>query len=189
MLLEGKLGGQSDNVVRQRGTLLIKEQASHFMDTFQSHYKDGTETIEQHRALVFSLEVLYYTIANCWSWIEDLNYTAIIYFVAITSLFYGIIHPCKKYMNSVVYCAAGLLLCLGSQLHCQAEVIAPIWNASPTYYPHCSSYSISHSVKLGGQETEKLLQWDSQVHFPSKVQQHFLLFRLVFSSSPRVLFS
>ena len=98
-----------------------------FIDTFQGHYKDGTNGSRDYRAassISFLLKILFCLILSN----GHLRYgvpshsfysISLAYILVIVSLFYGIIQPCKKkYMNvieSVVYCAVGLiLLSLGS---------------------------------------------------------------------------
>ena len=92
-----------------------------FMNTFQGHYKDGTNGTRDYRAV--SCLNLLIRVGVCWIFYEDINskseipighisYLANV--LILTSLFYGIVQPCKKnYMNvieSLLYCASGLLL-------------------------------------------------------------------------------
>ena len=92
-----------------------------FMDTFQGHYKDGTNGSRDYRAassISFLLRTLFCAILSNDLTRQGLpmqsDYSFIVYCLVVISLFYGVIQPCKKkYMNvieSVVYCAAGLML-------------------------------------------------------------------------------
>ena len=97
-----------------------------FMNTFQGHYKDSTNGTQDYRAVSclnflirFGVCSIFY--GELWSkyGIPIEYYSYIVYSLILTSLFYGIVQPCrKKYMNvieSLLYCAAGLLLlCFGS---------------------------------------------------------------------------
>ena len=97
-----------------------------FIDTFQGHYKDGTNGTRDFRAvssISFLLRDLFCMIlSNHRSLIgipANSDYSIMIYCLITTSLLYGIFQPCKKkYMNiieSVVYIAAGcILLSLGT---------------------------------------------------------------------------
>ena len=105
-----------------------------FMNTFQGHYKDGTNGTRDYRAVsclnfLVRLIVCLIFYGEVWSKYEVPieYYSFVIYALILTSLFYGIIQPCKKkYMNvieSLLYCAAGLLLlCFGS-LHYNPDFI------------------------------------------------------------------
>ena len=92
-----------------------------FMDTFQGHYKDGTNGTRDYRAASstsFLLRTLFYAVLCSFrSRIEvpmQSGFSIIVYCLLLTSLFYSIVQPCKKqYMNiieSLVYCLAGLVL-------------------------------------------------------------------------------
>ena len=93
-----------------------------FIDTFQGHYKDGTNGSRDYRAassISFLLKILiFFNLSNGHIRhgipTHSLSIMSYAYILVIISLFYGIIQPCKKkYMNvieSVVYCAAGLIL-------------------------------------------------------------------------------
>ena len=99
-----------------------------FMNTFQGHYKDGTNGSRDYRAVsclnfLLRLEVCLIFYGEVWSKhkVPIGSYSFVIYALILTSLFYGIVQPCKKkYMNvieSLLYCAAGLLLLCFGFLH------------------------------------------------------------------------
>ena len=105
-----------------------------FMNTFQGHYKDGTNGTRDYRA-VSCLNFLLRLIV-CWIFYGELwskskipieHYSVIVYALILTSLFYGIVQPYKKkYMNvieSLLYCAAGLLLLFFGSLHYNPDFI------------------------------------------------------------------
>ena len=93
-----------------------------FMDTFQGHYKDGTNGSRDYRAassISFILrDLCILSLSSPWTRVGVASthggYSIMIYLLVITALFYSIVRPCKKkYMNvieSVVYCASGLML-------------------------------------------------------------------------------
>ena len=94
-----------------------------FIDTFQGHYKDGTNGSQDYRAassISFLLRTLFCVLLGGTKVRYGLptsklgTYLSLTSVLVIVSLFYGMIQPCKKkYMNvieSVVYCAAGLIL-------------------------------------------------------------------------------
>ena len=94
-----------------------------FIDTFQGHYKDGTNGSRDYRAassISFLLRTLF-CLLFCGTHVRHrlptsklTTYLSLTFVLVVVSLFYGIVQPCKKkYMNvieSVVYCAAGLIL-------------------------------------------------------------------------------
>ena len=113
-----------------------------FMNTFQGHYKDSTSGTRDYRAVSCLSFLIRFVI--CWIFYLQLwsklgipieHYSVIVHILILTSLFYSIVRPCKKkYMNvieSLLYCAAGLLLlCFGS-LHYNPNFIhAAIFNFS-----------------------------------------------------------
>ena len=88
-----------------------------FMNTFQGHYKDSTNGTRDYRA-VSCLNFLIRLVV-CWMFYEDIKskseipierYSYLVHILMLTSLFYGIVQPCKKkYMNvieSLLYGAA-----------------------------------------------------------------------------------
>ncbi len=92
-----------------------------FIDTFQGHYKDGTNGSRDFRAassISFLLRNLFCLVLANYRSRRGLptqsDYTLMIYILVIASLFYGVVQPCKKkYMNvaeCVVYSAAALML-------------------------------------------------------------------------------
>ncbi len=108
-----------------------------FLDTFQGHYKDGTSGSRDYRAassISFLLRTLFYAVLSNFRSRMGLPmqspYSIIVYCLAIASLFYGIIQPRKKkYMNwieSVVYCAAGLILMTLGSGHSYREVTSQV---------------------------------------------------------------
>ena len=104
-----------------------------FMNTFQGHYKDSTNGTRDYRAascLNFLLRLIV-----CWIFYGEVwsktripieHYSIISYILILTSLFYGIVQPCKKkYINvieSLLYCAAGLLLFVFGSLHYNPDI-------------------------------------------------------------------
>ena len=99
-----------------------------FMNTFQGHYKDSINGSRDYSLnFLLRLEVLWRSMAQIKVPIE--YYSFVIYALILTSLFYGIVQPCKKnYMNvieSLLYCTAGLLLSFGS-LHYNPNFIHSI---------------------------------------------------------------
>ncbi len=87
-----------------------------FLDTFQGHYKDGTNGTRDYRAascISFILRIPVYYLLN-----KNLQYSAQYRFLAflllLTAFFYSIVQPCKKrYVNnmeSILYGIAGMLV-------------------------------------------------------------------------------
>ncbi len=89
-----------------------------FIDTFQGHYKDGTNGTRNYRVascMSFALRIPVYFIITRPTYQTHLtDYLFLVQGIMITSLFYVIAHPCKKkYVNiieSLLYFAAGLIL-------------------------------------------------------------------------------
>ncbi len=89
-----------------------------FLDSFQGHYKDGTNGTRDYRAascISFVLRFgVVYVLDKSLRGRPISNYVPLVSIMIITALFYSIVQPCKKkYMNnieSVLYCATGLLL-------------------------------------------------------------------------------
>ncbi len=92
-----------------------------FLDTFQGHYKDGTNGTRDYRAascISFILRIpVYYllTTSNSYKFSNVVqNKSTLTFCFILTSLFYGLVQPCKRrYMNNIestLYCAAGLIL-------------------------------------------------------------------------------
>ena len=99
-----------------------------FMNTFQGHYKDSTNGTRDYRAVSCLNFLIRFGV--CWVLYEDTQsksgisierYSVIVHALILTSLFYSIVQPCKKkYMNvieSLLYCAAGLLLLYFTSVH------------------------------------------------------------------------
>lgn len=100
-----------------------KRHSSHtlrvFVETFQGHYKDGTNGTRDFRAvssLVFILRmlttiVLYPLNARSGPPAHSISIT-LVYFLVILALFYAIVQPCKEkcvnYLESVQYAFTGL---------------------------------------------------------------------------------
>ncbi len=91
-----------------------------FIDTFQGHYKDSTNGTRDYRAascISFILRIpVYYLIitSNYYGGINFKNKLLLAFGFILTSLFYGVVQPCKRrYMNNIestLYCASGLIL-------------------------------------------------------------------------------
>ena len=105
-----------------------------FMNTFQGHYKDGTNGTRDYRAVSCLSFLIKFVI--CWIFYGEVwskygipikYYSYIVHILILTSLFYSIVQPCKKkYMNvieSLLYCAAGLLLLFFGSLHYNSEFL------------------------------------------------------------------
>ena len=99
-----------------------------FMNTFQGHYKDSTSGTRDYRAVSCLNFLIRFGI--CWMFYDDLQsksgipivrFSYLVHTLILTSLFYGIVQPCKKkYMNvieSLLYCTAGLLLLYFTSAH------------------------------------------------------------------------
>ena len=99
-----------------------------FMNTFQGHYKDSTNGTRDYRA-VSCLNFLI-RLGVCWMFYGDIlsrseipikRFSYLVHILILISLFYSIVQPCKKkYMNvieSLLYCAAGLLLLYFTSVH------------------------------------------------------------------------
>ena len=95
-----------------------------FIDTFQGHYKDGTDGTRDYRAascISFILRLpVFYILNGSYFNLKGLFLPLAFGFI-ITSLFYGLAQPCKKkYMNnveSVLYCATGLISLYLGRVH------------------------------------------------------------------------
>ncbi len=91
-----------------------------FIDTFQGHYKDGTNGTRDYRAascISFILRIPAYHLlitSNHYGGTNLKNKLSLLFGFILTSLFYGLVQPCKRrYMNNIestLYCAAGLIL-------------------------------------------------------------------------------
>ncbi len=89
-----------------------------FIDTFQGHYKDGTNGTRDYRVascMSFALRIPAYIMITTPNHKTNVTwYIPLVQAIMIASLFYAIVHPCKKkYANiveSILYCAAGLIL-------------------------------------------------------------------------------
>ncbi len=87
-----------------------------FTETFQGHYKDGTNGTCDYRAassLVFILRILttvsFYPLTSRAGAPEHALSTVMVYILISTSLFYAIAQPCKKqYMNNIESILYGL---------------------------------------------------------------------------------
>ncbi len=99
-----------------------------FIDTFQGHYKDGTNGTRDYRVasyISFLLRIIACYIINIQAVSKEGNpiehYVPFIFILTLTSLFYAIVQPCKvKYMNiseSLLYSLAGMILMFLGSIH------------------------------------------------------------------------
>ncbi len=127
-----------------------------FIDTFQGHYKDGTNGTRDYRAascisFILRIPVYYFLNDNLQYGKLSAQFRFLAFLLLLTAFFYSIVQPCKKrYVNnmeSILYGIAGMLVLYYESLHIRGHYgldsriafnFSVIMILLPSIFPFCS---------------------------------------------------